>query len=115
MGGPVHWQKRRLHEPVNGSMPNDKIDDDIFIVYVEPMQKDCFIMWYDKTNEVILDDIRGLEPRHLLGAIRTSDNTMVLKNAAVIENMKENMLQTYKSGRKYCRVEGLRRRGVQSY
>ena len=75
--------------PFNDTIPNDRIDDDIFIFYVELMQKDCFIMWYDKTNEVIFVDIGGLEPRYLLGAIRTSDNTMILKNEAVIENIKE--------------------------
>ena len=85
---PITGKRHDCASPINGTLPSDRLDDDMFIVVVEGLQQDCFIIWYDMTNEIIFLDIGGLEPCYLLGVISTSDNTMILKSAAVIEKMK---------------------------
>ena len=84
----VHDIKVDCANPLNDNLPGDRTDDDIFIVNARFMREDCFIPWYDKSGELIFVDIGGLEPRYLLGAIRGSDGTMILKNAKAIEEMK---------------------------
>ena len=72
----------------NGTMPYDTIGDAIFVVDMQRVQNDCYILWYDKTNDLVFCDLGGLEPQHILGCIDTSSNTVVLKNAQKIEDMK---------------------------
>ena len=85
---PITGKRHDCTSPINGTLPSDRQDDDIFIVDVKALQKDCFVMWYDETNDIVFLDIGGLEPCYLLGVISTSDNTMILKNAADIEKMR---------------------------
>ena len=63
---PITGRRMDCTSPLNGSLPSDRPDDDIFIVNAELLQKDCFIIWYDGTVEVIFLDIGGLEPRYLV-------------------------------------------------
>lgn len=73
---------------INGTMPYDTNGDAIFVVDMQKVQNDCYILWYDKTNDLVFCDLGGLEPQYILGCIDTSSNTVVLKNAQTIEDMK---------------------------
>ena len=86
---PVSGKRCDCTNPINGTFPSDRHGDVIFIVDVQKVQDYCFILWYDKTNEVVFLDIGGMEPQYILGCIETATNTVVLKNAQKIENMKE--------------------------
>ena len=41
---PVHGKRIDCTSPLNGSLPGDRTDDDIFIVNAKRMQEDCFII-----------------------------------------------------------------------
>ena len=85
---PVTGQRNDCTSPINGTLPTDRPADVIFIISVKKLHDDCYIVWHDKTNDVVFLDIGGFEPQYILGVIMTSTNTMILKNAADIEKMK---------------------------
>ena len=69
-------------------MPHDTTGDAIFIVDMQKFQNDCYILWYDITNDLVFCDIGGLEPQYILVCIDRSSNLVVLKDAQKIEDMK---------------------------
>ena len=56
------------------------------MINVRKLNDDCFILWHDKKNEVVFLDIGGFKPQYIMGVV-TADNTIILKNAADIDNM----------------------------
>lgn len=56
---PVSGKRCDCTDPINGTLPYDRHGDVIFIVDIQKIRNDCFVLWYDKTNEVVFLDIGG--------------------------------------------------------
>ena len=91
---PVSGQRCECTSRINGTMPYDQHGDAIYIVDMQKVQNYCYVLWYDKTNDLVFLDLGGLEPQYILGCIDTSTNTVVLKNAQKIEDMKERYAES---------------------
>lgn len=82
----LHGGVRSCTNFLNGTLPGDIDDDDVFVIDAQSMHAHCYHFWYNGSTDMI-EFQGGIPPQFILGVIQLTTNTVTFKNADYVERM----------------------------